>query len=509
MNAIPQLIIRADAGGVLGTGHVMRMIALAQAYRRRGGEVTIASVQCPTPIVERVESLGIAHTFIQASELGNQQDANATLDLCHAHESQWLVLDGYHFDENYQKEVVGKGIKVLAVDDYGHCETWHADAVLNQNLGAENWSHRNASNPETRWLLGSSFALLREEFIDSILQAKEKQLPAKRVLITLGGSDPDNVTALVLQALEYVSLAPLELRVLVGGGNPHRAELEAMAESSKHQIELLTNVSDMPSMYEWTDAVISAGGSTCWEWLAYGLPGAVVTIADNQEPIVREFESRDLALCLGWFTEFDCSQWAEQLQDWLSGNKKIGSFETRRQIVDGFGAERAVASMTPEGLWCRRANLTDAKLYFDWANDPEVRKNGFCPDLILWENHIQWFTKKLQEKDSYLYIVSNCFDQKVGQVRLTPDPSGYLEIGFSVDVNHRGKGIGRKMLCLVLNQAIKSHHVKGYIARAKPSNPASYSIFEKLGFTRSEEASCEDCLVYVMDSKTFNLKCNK
>ena len=59
MPSIPKLLIHADAGGILGTGHVMRMIALAQAYRRRGGEVTIASVQCPEPIIDRVEELGI------------------------------------------------------------------------------------------------------------------------------------------------------------------------------------------------------------------------------------------------------------------------------------------------------------------------------------------------------------------------------------------------------------------------------------------------------------------
>jgi len=340
MQPIPHLLIRADAGGSLGTGHVMRMIALAQAYIRRGGEVTIASVQCPPPIIERVDELGVKHVLLKGAELGNAEDATATLTLCEELECEWLVLDGYHFDESYQKKVFGKGVKILAVDDYGHCDTWYCDAVLNQNLGAEHWKRGNAYNPEMQWLLGSPFALIREEFLESIRNAKEKQRPLKKILITLGGSDPDNVTALVLKALENVSSGPLNLRVLVGGGNQHRKLLEKLAEDSKYQIDLLSNVRDMPSMYEWADGVISAGGSTCWEWLAYGLPGAVVTIAENQEPIVDELNSQQLALSLGWYTKAKSDVWGRALDCWL--NKVIMQVE-KALIVDGKGADRVAA----------------------------------------------------------------------------------------------------------------------------------------------------------------------
>ena len=299
---IKTLIIRADAGGVLGTGHVMRMIALAQASIRRGGKVIIASVQCPLPVIERIEELGIEHQLLTGCNLGDEEDATATLDLSLSVGAHWMVLDGYHFDEAYQKRVSGHGVKALVVDDYGHCETWYADAVLNQNLGAETWKRGHTSNPEMQWLLGASFALIREEFLESIQNAQTKSLPAQRILVTMGGSDPENVTRKVLENLEHTDLKNLEIRALIGGANPHKQSLEALAQASRHRIELLSNVRDMPSMYEWTDAVISAGGSTCWEWLAYGLPGAVVTIADNQEPVVAELQAHNMALCLGWHT---------------------------------------------------------------------------------------------------------------------------------------------------------------------------------------------------------------
>ena len=243
------LVIRADAGGELGTGHVMRMIALAQAYMRRGGHVLLVSVQCPEPIINRVLDLGIGHHMLNGCEPGDAQDSAATLQLCEENEAQWLVLDGYHFDEEYQQRVSGHDIKVLCVDDYGHCETWNCDAVLNQNLGAEHWVQRNAKRADTKWLLGSSFALIREEFFESLHQATEKKFPAQRILVTMGGADPDNVTLKVLRALEETGLEGLEIRVLVGGANPHQEKLSNFADASAHQIEIVCNVRKMAPMY--------------------------------------------------------------------------------------------------------------------------------------------------------------------------------------------------------------------------------------------------------------------
>ncbi len=340
------LLIRADASAQMGTGHVMRMIALAQAYMRRGGRVVLVSVQCPPLLIERVREHGIEHQLLAGCGLGDEKDAKATLELCVELETEWMVLDGYHFDKDYQKNVVGNGAKVLAIDDYGHCETWHCDAVLNQNLGAEQWSHRQTSQKETAFFLGSSFTLLRQEFEKGIARAKEVTFPLRNILITLGGSDFDNVTKKVLEGFDSLGGASLSLRVLIGCSNAHRDCLERLARASHHDVELLDNVRDMPSMYAWADGVISAGGSTCWEWLSYGLPGIVVTIADNQKPLEVELRKRHLALCLGWHADSSAERYAEHIAGWLKGTDAQASFEVKRQLFDAQGAARVASFLT-------------------------------------------------------------------------------------------------------------------------------------------------------------------
>ena len=413
------------------------------------------------------------------------------------------MIDGYHFGEAYQKSVSDQAINVLALDDFGHCSTWYCDAILDQNLGAEHRPHGKSNNPNFTSLLGAAFALIRSEFKKSLLAAKEKPFPAKNIVITMGGADQDNVTSLVLDALENINLTELHLRVLAGGSNPHHESLRQRINTSKHKIEILNNVRNMPAMYEWADAIISAGGSTCWEWLAYGLPGAVVTLADNQEPVVAELKSQHLALSLGWFTDYDQNQWSQQLESWLSGDKKYSTFAQRRNIIDGYGADRVAAFCSADGLWSRPAMPSDAKLYFDWANDPIVRASGFHTQKLIWENHCDWFQKMIQDSDTFLYLVSHPTSDHIGQVRLTPDPSGYLEISFSVDQHHRGKGMGKKMLLHVLHRVIREHAPAGFIARTKPGNLASSNVFKNLGFTRATDDENLHCHVFMIEKSQF------
>lgn len=343
------IVIRADGGGMTGTGHLMRMIALAQAIARRGGRAVIATVSCPAPIIDRITGEGLIHRSLAGHPPGSATDARSTLALASELEASWIVLDGYHFDLNYQNELAFSSFQILCLDDHGYSEEWNCDAILNQNLDAqERTSYRNL-NPDSRFLLGSSFCLLREEF----LRGKPKRKPWKgisRLVVTLGGSDPDNASLEVLKLLNQTDAAPLEIRLIVGPDNPNLAALRSL--NSRHKVEFLTAVDDMPAQYLWAEGIISAGGSTCWEWLHTGLPGAIVTIADNQEPIVEAIcTTHQAALSLGWFTELGAR--AEDLSAWLRNPNVIIIPEKARGLIDGRGADRVTALL-----------LGDLKIHF-------------------------------------------------------------------------------------------------------------------------------------------------
>lgn len=324
-----------------GTGHVMRMIALAQAYLRRGGSVAMASVSCPAKLVERVRSHGIEHHFINAAQPGDSDDARVTTELAKELGVKWLVVDGYHFDYDYQKHVKSSELSLLCTDDHGYSERWHCDAILNQNLDANLHIEYKNDLSTAKVLAGAPFCLFREEFLGP-QTAKRTWGAIELLLVTLGGSDPENATEATLKLLDQAATRPLKIRVLAGADNPHIQRLRSF--KSHHHIEVVQNATNMPEQYAWADGIISAGGSTCWEWLYLGLPGAIVTIAENQLPIVRALsESRQVALSLGWFNDSAFKAQAKLLSDWIDAPSEVCDAQVAGHLIDGRGADRVAA----------------------------------------------------------------------------------------------------------------------------------------------------------------------
>ncbi len=327
----------------MGTGHVMRMLALAQAWKDRGGKATVVSRSCPSKLAERLEKEGVEMAAIQV-EAGSDEDARASLQIAQESKSAWVVVDGYGFTESYHRVIREEGIQVMAVDDYGHCQQWDVDAVLNQNPGAKAESYPKASCP---LLLGLRYVLLRREFRLSHPQQRERR-PPRKLFITFGGGDPDNVSLKVLRALEAHPSAELEIVVACGAASPHLDSLRACAEQSRNRVRIETDIRDMPAVFASVDGVLSAGGSTCYEWMYYRLPAAVAVIADNQLGIYEWLVENQFAVPLGVKADLqDGKSLARAIEAFLNHGQEL-NVPDHAVHVDGKGAERVAAFLSGE-----------------------------------------------------------------------------------------------------------------------------------------------------------------
>jgi UDP-2,4-diacetamido-2,4,6-trideoxy-beta-L-altropyranose hydrolase len=509
----PKILIRADASLRIGTGHIMRMIALAQACLDRGVAVTIACVNCPDAIAGRARGEGIGFEKIGDDTLvpGSADDLAQTVTCAKSIGAKWVVLDGYHFDISYQRGLRNGGLQVLAVDDYGHCNIWAADAVLNQNIFAPKLNY-SSEVEGCRFLLGTRFALLRREFRVAAPSQRAvgtgiSSFPPRsiyRLLITLGGVDVDNVTGRLLAALNCLAFHPIEIKLIAGAGNPHLDSLKKLALSSPHSVDVFQNVLDMPALYQWAEGVISAGGSTCWEWLFYHLPAAVVCLADNQRPIIAGLATHGLAIDLGWHADLEPASTANRLHDWLNGS--IPRPDVPPQVaVDAMGAERVASLLDGTNIWLHRARSEDARLWFEWANDAAVRANGFHPDPIPWETHLDWFERHRRSPDSRLWIGFNLDEEAVGYVRLHRSGGDEWEVGVAVAPAHRGQNLGQRLVGLALRQfqvqrdseeddkASRDAFAATIVARIKPGNSASLNLFQAIGFQCDPARNTADC----------------
>lgn len=332
------LLVRADVSTRMGAGHAMRCFALAKAWQNTGGCVTFAMAETIPGIEARFRNNGVQVEHV-ASNAGSREDADETSNLARRNRAGWTVVDGYQFAPAYHRQLKDSGLRVLMVDDDGRFPEYCADFVLNQNLAANEQMYARRGSC-TRLLLGTEYALLRPEFLAGA-QSRETPPVARHLLVTMGGSDADNVTLKVMQALAGVSRG-LETTIVVGLGNPHSEQLGVLA-GGLPQVRLERNPPDMASLMRRADMAVSAAGSTCWELAFLGVPMIVAVLATNQQGIAKVLAEGDVAVSLGWHANLSPSQISEAIEQ-LAGDSahRLAMSKAGQKLVDGRGAERVV-----------------------------------------------------------------------------------------------------------------------------------------------------------------------
>lgn len=337
---IKPLLIRADVNVQMGTGHLMRCLALAQAWKAQGGEVMFITA-CDSPsLLQRLADEGF-DTLVLERAYPDPDDWKVTSQVLATYPDSWVVLDGYHFDSGYQLKVKEAMHRLLVIDDMAHLEHYYADIVLNQNIHAEQLVY--ICEPYTRLLLGTCYALLRREFWPWREWRREIPDVAHKVLVTLGGSDPDNQTLKVIQALQQVEVADLKIVVVVGASNPYRNELESAVRHSPFTIQILHNVTNMPELMAWADLVVTGGGSTCWELAFMGTPGIIMVLADNQAESSRVLDEQHAFISLGYSQLVKVEDIRDVLQALVFDSKRRRALsQVCNLLVDGQGVAQVV-----------------------------------------------------------------------------------------------------------------------------------------------------------------------
>jgi len=335
-----RLLIRADGGVRTGTGHVMRCLALAQGWQRTGGQAIFAQADSTPPLEERLNREGMDVVRLHVAP-GTPEDAAQTAEQARSRAAAAIVADGYAFGAAWQKQIKAAGFRLLLLDDYAHAEHYCADWVLNQNLNADANLYARRG-PHTQLLLGIRYAQIRQEFLAWAKWQRALPPVARRVLVTLGGSDPENVTSKVIAAL--ARLRDAETVVVAGGSNPHLAALKAAGATAPSSMRFAVDALNMPELMAWADVAVAAAGTTAWELAFMGLPALTFVLADNQRSNGEQLQAAGLALNLGWHADVPSERILRALaalQTDVAARREMS--RRGRAAVDGAGAERVAA----------------------------------------------------------------------------------------------------------------------------------------------------------------------
>lgn len=331
------VVIRADGGGNIGYGHLVRTGAVAGVLLDRGHEVTYATT---TP--EHVRSA--CSDDLATARLPVREDPTPFLRWLDGSTVDAVYADAYPVGTDYQRAVRQRRPLVVQVDDAQ--EAVCADAVVNGNLYAPGLDYTFVG-AEPEWYLGSDYLPLRREIRTFTAREPPWRDPPERALVTFGGSDVSELTPTAVRAFDGLDL---EVDAVVGPGAPAdlEAEVHEAAAGTDAEIRVVRDPPDLPDRMFEADLAVTACGSTTYELLALGTPMVAVPVAPNQEPVARTLEERGLATVLA--RDRDVTRFRSAITS-LVENLTLRRERGRagRCLVDGNGSNRIAEAIT-DGL---------------------------------------------------------------------------------------------------------------------------------------------------------------
>jgi len=497
-------VFRADASNRMGTGHVMRCLTLAEALRDRGAHTRfvcrahhgnlvdlLRRRAMPVTVLPRPETAtNEMYTEDYGSFLGvtKEVDTRQIIEALHGHTPDWLIIDHYGIDEGWERILRPHVGKLMVIEDFAN-RHHDCDLLLNQNYtnGGKD-QYRGLVPGNCHILLGPGFALLKPEYTAYRQALRSRDWDVRRVLVFFGGSDRRNMTALTLEALSASEFSDLEVDVVVGASNSHRIHLERKALSRP-----LTNLygprQHLADLMSSVDLAIGASGATIWERMCLGLPSVVITTSENQKPAAEALKKANLIQYVGHYADINEKMLSQKLRQLIHNPECLREMCVRNQLqVDGYGTSRVTEVICPTNvtaLRLRPAISDDCILYYNWVNDPAVRKSAMNSEPISWQTHSEWFRNKMQDEHAFLFVLEAA-GLPIGQIRF--DRTGdETWIDYSLDSIVRGRGWATRLVALGMD-LIRASEPVHFCAEVKPDNKVSRLIFLRLGFVEEENA---------------------
>ena len=335
-----RLVVRVDGDNSIGTGHVIRMLALADMLRKDFSILFVMQNREPS-LIAVVEKEGYSvHTLPVSSQF--PAEAESLRHILRADDV--LVLDGYFFDEVYQRLLLEHCAKIVCVDDIN---SYHfvAHAVINHAESATTETY--SAEPYTKLCLGSKYALLRKEFFEcrSLTLQTTQNLNDDRlakslsVLVCLGGADKQNHALKVAEALSEGD-RDIVFNVVVGPANFNAASLMNWTEKQvepRHALKIHQNVSaaGMVALLKSSDIVFCSASSIAIEAFAINVPVVCGVTADNQRKFASIIESKGVGKCIGDLRECAVEQLSKGFWSLVhSDEERCLQKQRQREMID-------------------------------------------------------------------------------------------------------------------------------------------------------------------------------
>lgn len=512
-----RILFRTDADKQIGTGHLMRCLALAERLHAEGDECTFLCRGAGLGVLaQRITDAGHHLIALPEAELsgggtdlpvlshapwlpgGWQSDLDACLaGLGDQPVADWLILDHYALDHRWEAAMRNIAKRIMVIDDLAD-RLHDCDLLLDQNhvLGMD-CRYDGCLPIACKKLLGPRYALLRSEFSHTVRVAGGRTpTQAPGLLVMFGGADAQNLTLRTVEVLAKLAWRGA-IDVVAGPLYPElpslRAALNALPNARLH-----APANDIAALMRAADLAIGSPGVASWERCACALPSLTIAQADNQEPIGEALAIAGAHWYLGRAETVLDADIEAALLAWERNSFACRAMSTvAASVCDGQGVFRVIRHLRELSFSIRPVTTDDALLLFSWRNDERTRRYFFNSDPIAFSQHLEWLSATLSSASSTLLLAERgevpvaCIRFDCREHRAT--------VSIYIDPDLHGQGIGATALS----------HAVGWVFELRPEveiieadvltgNEPSQRVFRGAGFksiwSRYELSRGKSCL---------------
>jgi UDP-2,4-diacetamido-2,4,6-trideoxy-beta-L-altropyranose hydrolase len=449
---VTTVLVRADGGASIGSGHVIRSLTLAGHLAERGAHPVFAIRDDRGALVERIERTGyrvirmpsipadrslLAGAWDEQVQEADAEEVSSNIDLTGA----TVIVDHYGLDATWERAIRTRAARIIVLDDLAN-RSHDADVLVDQNwYGPDTGDrYRHLVGPGTLQLLGPRYAILQDEYAELRLGRRPPSHPPGRIVVSFGGSDPTGETQRVVEALSQEVFQDLDVDVVLGSRHVLTESLERLLEA-RSRTTLHVAVPTMAPLLARSDLAIGASGSGTWERMCLDVPALVTTTSLAHSGVTRALAEAGLTCWAGIGGEVDVDDYGRLL---------AGLIERRRirtvPLVDGYGARRIALALTPgvESLVVRPADAGDQPVFLGEDRSGLDGMPSHLGGPAEWEAAGNAFRSGMSDP-AQLWLVIEVDGTPVGRVHAVLGHS-QIEISYSIDDCLSGVSIADRLV---------------------------------------------------------------
>lgn len=329
------IIFRVDGNnGIVGFGHVMRCIHLAKEFNKNGFKSIFIMKNFPEA-VNKVKKNGFVVNTLPVDAEDNDE-LNLLNEFLTDNNFNALILDRWNLKQEYLDILKNKTKNLFVVNDYGELNLGELFIInVNDNLNYK-------SKIQTLSCIGLSYVIISDDLFNYRDVKRGINEEVKTIVISMGGSDPNRLTAKIMKFLNQCE-GLYKIITVLGPGYKYIDEINKICSESKHNIEIVSDPKSIGGLFIQADIAVISGGVTKFEITFLGIPSIVLCQNINEDMVAKLFEKYNTLVNLGvgsnvkfedFFRVFGLLTSEFDLRYEMSLNGK--------RVIDGLGKKRIV-----------------------------------------------------------------------------------------------------------------------------------------------------------------------